>query len=78
QQSQTGDLGGLASNLTALAGSDGADALAQIGTEGLKFASFIGSGAHQSYGEMVIDSAGTTALQDLTNHFRDAIAKVTA
>ncbi|OFE08686.1 cutinase family protein [Rhodococcus sp. 1139] len=78
QQSQAGDLGGLASNLTALAGSDGADALAQIGTEGLKFASFIGSGAHQSYGEMVIDSAGTTALQDLTNHFRDAIAKVTA
>ncbi|MDV6277820.1 cutinase family protein [Rhodococcus erythropolis] len=78
QQSQAGDLGGLASNLTALAGSDGADALAQIGAEGLKFASFIGSGAHQSYGEMVIDSAGTTALQDLTNHFRDAIAKVTA
>jgi hypothetical protein len=75
QQSQAGDLGGLASSLTALAGSDGADALSQIGAEGLKFASFIGSGTHQNYGELVVDASGTTALQDMTNHFRDPIAK---
>ncbi|TQC44744.1 cutinase family protein [Rhodococcus sp. WS4] len=78
QQSQAGDLGGLASSLTSLTGSDGADALSHIGAEGLKFASFIGSGTHQNYGELVVDASGTTALQDMTNHFRDPIAKAVA
>ncbi len=44
----------------------------------MKFASFIGSGTHQNYGELVVDSSGTTALQDMTNHFRDPIAKAVA
>lgn len=66
----------LASQFVELAGSPGADNLADIAAEGLDAASFLTSGAHVSaYTEKPIDAAGHTALTWLTEW---AAAKVQA
>lgn len=67
------DLGGLANTLTSIGGSQGAQDVAQLAGEGLDAAKFFASGAHQSYGDFKVDSAGRSALQWLLDFFAQAI-----
>ncbi len=77
-QTQAGDLGGLASSLTSLAGSQGADALAGLASEGMKAAAFFGSNVHTvAYTNDPVDSQGNNTLQDMSNYFSQQISKVT-
>lgn len=61
-QAQTLDLPGLTNSLTAMATSPGADDLAKLVGEGFDVAQFFTSGAHQSYGSLVVDNAGRNAI----------------
>ncbi|WP_422631248.1 cutinase family protein [Rhodococcus opacus] len=62
-QAQTLDLAGLAGSVSTMAQSQGAEDLAAVVGEGLTAASFFASGAHQSYQNLVVDNAGRTAIQ---------------
>ena len=62
-QGQALDLAGLASSVSTMARSQGAEDLAQVVGEGLTAASFFASGAHQSYQNLVVDNAGRNAIQ---------------
>ena len=62
-QAQNLDLPGLADSLTTMASSQGADDLASLVAEGLDAASFFASGAHQNYNFLVVDNAGRSAIQ---------------
>ncbi|MCX4097693.1 cutinase family protein [Nocardia sp. alder85J] len=67
------DLAGLASQLTQAASSHGADDVSQLVGDGITAASFVGSGAHQSYDRYAVDSSGRTAVQWLTDWFGNRI-----
>lgn len=78
-QAQAGDFPALASSLTNLASSSGADAIAQLGSEALKAAAFYSSDAHTlAYTRNPVNGAGDSALVDMTNHFRAQISQVAA
>ncbi|MFC9356454.1 cutinase family protein [Rhodococcus sp. NPDC057014] len=62
-QAQTLDLKGLAGSVSTMARSQGAEDLAAVVGEGLNAASFLASGAHQSYQHLVVDNAGRNAIQ---------------
>ncbi|WP_016881294.1 MULTISPECIES: cutinase family protein [unclassified Rhodococcus (in: high G+C Gram-positive bacteria)] len=62
-QAQSLDLAGLASSVSTMARSQGAEDLAAVVGEGLTAASFFASGAHQSYQNLVVDNAGRNAIQ---------------
>ncbi|MGV9866074.1 cutinase family protein [Rhodococcus koreensis] len=66
-QAQSLDLNGLTGSLTTMANSQGADDLAALVSEGLNAASFFASGAHTDYNHLVVDNAGRTAIQWLTD-----------
>ncbi|MFI5436198.1 cutinase family protein [Rhodococcus baikonurensis] len=68
-QSQNMDLSGLTNALTAMAGSQGAEDLATLVSQGLEAASFYTSGAHTNYGELTVDNSGRSALQWLSDWF---------
>jgi len=62
-QAQNLDLQGLAGSVSTMAQSQGAEDLAAVVGEGLNAASFLASGAHQSYQNLVVDNAGRNAIQ---------------
>jgi len=68
-QAQNMDLSGLTNALTAMAGSQGAEDLATLVSQGLEAASFYTSGAHTNYGELTVDNSGRSALQWLSDWF---------
>lgn len=72
------DLSGLASTLTSLATSQGADDLVSLATQGADAVNFFASGAHQSYASYVVDNYGRTALQWLSDWFGARIKQVAA
>lgn len=61
------DLNGLTGSLTTIAHSQGAGDLAALVSEGLNAASFFTSSAHTDYNHLVVDNAGRTAIQWLTD-----------
>ena len=70
------DLTSLASQFVSLAGSSGADTLADVAAEGVDAAAFLTSGVHVSaYTDKPVDAAGHTAVSWLTEW---AAAKVQA
>ncbi|MFD4406637.1 cutinase family protein [Nocardia sp. NPDC058499] len=73
---QTRDLAGIAEVLLDAATSQGATDLAQLVGEGLDAAQFFTSGAHQGYDNYIVDSAGRTALDWLTDWFTNRIRQV--
>ena len=64
---QTKDLGGLASTLTGLAGSSGAQDLASLVSQGLDAATFYGTGSHVSYPGLKVDQYGRSATDWLAD-----------
>ncbi|KXX60893.1 cutinase [Rhodococcus sp. LB1] len=66
-QAQNLDLNGLTGSLTTIAHSQGAGDLATLVSEGLNAASFFTSSAHTDYNHLVVDNAGRTAIQWLTD-----------
>ncbi|QTJ71406.1 cutinase family protein (plasmid) [Rhodococcus sp. ZPP] len=66
------DLVGLGGTLTSLATSEGAQDLVSLAKQGLDAASFYASGAHQSYGNFLVDGA-RTALQWLLDFFTKSL-----
>ncbi|MGN2638733.1 cutinase family protein [Nocardia takedensis] len=72
------DLAGITAALTRTDSGRGADALAELVTEGVDAATFYTSGAHQSYDTYVVDDAGRTALQWLGDWFANRIRQVGA
>ncbi|NMM90393.1 cutinase [Rhodococcus sp. SRB_17] len=62
-QAQSLDLPALAGSLTTMANSQGASDLASLVGEGLDAASFFASGAHQNYNSLVVDNAGRSAIE---------------
>jgi hypothetical protein len=73
---QARDLAGIADVLLQSVTSQGAADLTQLVSEGLSAADFFTSGAHQSYDSYVVDSAGRTALDWLTDWFTNRIRQV--
>jgi hypothetical protein len=72
------DLAGLTGSLTQMAASPGADDLATLVSDGLTAATFFASGAHQSYGSMVVDNAGRNAIDWLSDWLNLQIERVAA
>ncbi|MBF6061995.1 cutinase family protein [Nocardia terpenica] len=72
------DVAGLAQSLTGKQATQGADALAQLASEGLSAASFFASGVHQGYDHYVVDGQGRTATQWLTDWFSNRIRSLGA
>jgi hypothetical protein len=72
------DLAGLTGSLTQMAASPGADDLATLVSDGLTAATFFASGAHQSYGSMVVDNAGRNAIDWLSDWLNLQIERVSA
>ncbi|MGB7234876.1 MAG: cutinase family protein [Rhodococcus sp. (in: high G+C Gram-positive bacteria)] len=72
------DLAGLTGSLTQMASSPGADDLATLVSDGLTAATFFASGAHQSYGSMVVDNAGRNAIDWLSDWLKLQIERVAA
>ncbi|MBF6331458.1 cutinase family protein [Nocardia transvalensis] len=66
------DLSGVARSLTDTQLVQGADALAQLASEGFSAASFFGSGVHQGYDQYVVDGQ-RTATQWLADWFTNRI-----
>lgn len=67
-KAQGQDLIGLGGTLTSLASSQGAEDLVSLASQGLDAANFYASGAHQSYGQFLVDGA-RTAVQWLLDYF---------
>ncbi|MGW5383909.1 cutinase family protein [Nocardia sp. NPDC003963] len=73
---QARDLAGIADVLLGSVTSQGAADLTQLVGEGLSAAQFFTSDAHQSYDSYIVDSAGRTALDWLTDWFTNRIRQV--
>lgn len=73
QQASTGDFAGLAGSLVSLSSSPGAGDAAELVGAGLDAATFLASGAHQSYADFTVDSTGRSALQWLVDFFTQKI-----
>ncbi|GGG01421.1 hypothetical protein GCM10007304_14250 [Rhodococcoides trifolii] len=72
------DVGSLASQLTSLMSSPGADALSNIASEGMQAAAFLASGVHvSSYTDKPIDSSGHTSVSWMTEWAAAKIAALT-
>ncbi|MBC7299784.1 cutinase family protein [Nocardia salmonicida] len=63
KQAENFDLSGLTNSVASMAQSQGASDLATLVSEGLTAASFFAGGSHTSYGNLVVDNAGRTAIQ---------------
>lgn len=73
-QAQGKDLAGLAGSLTGLAGSQGAQDLTTLVSQGLDAASFFASGTHVKYPTLTVDKHGRSATQWLSDWLIKAIA----
>ncbi|MDJ0396168.1 cutinase family protein [Rhodococcus sp. G-MC3] len=73
RQASSGDFAGLAGSLVSLASSPGAGDAAELVGAGVDAATFLASGAHQSYADFTVDSTGRSALQWLVDFFTQKI-----
>ncbi|MBF6333538.1 cutinase family protein [Nocardia transvalensis] len=67
--------GSLSEAIAKLGGSDSGEALGKLMQQGLDAASFYMGGAHQSYGQAVVDRSGRTTLAWLTDWFTQQFNK---